>query len=40
MSNIKLKMRVQTTAKYYLGVDKRALRNVAENCLDYSVPTA
>ena len=29
---------IQTTAKYYLGVDKRALKNVAENCLDYSVP--
>lgn len=26
---------IQTTAKYYLGVDKRALRKVVDRCLDY-----
>jgi len=31
---------IQTTAKYYLGVDKRALRDVVNKCLDYDVPTA
>jgi len=29
---------IQTTARYYLGVDKRVLRDVANNCLDYDVP--
>ncbi len=29
---------IQTTAKYYLGVDKRALKQVVKNCLDYTVP--
>lgn len=27
---------IQTTAKYYLGVDKRALREVVNNCLNYT----
>jgi site-specific recombinase XerD len=26
---------IQTTAKYYLGVDKQALRRVVDTCLDY-----
>ncbi|MEN6537888.1 MAG: tyrosine-type recombinase/integrase [Bryobacteraceae bacterium] len=29
---------IQTTAKYYLGVDKRALREVVNRCLNYDVP--
>lgn len=29
---------IQTTAKYYLGVDRQALRRVAKQCLDYSSP--
>lgn len=27
---------IQTTARYYLGMDKRALRDVVDRCLDYS----
>lgn len=27
---------IQTTAKYYLGVDKQALKRVVKNCLNYS----
>jgi integrase/recombinase XerD len=30
---------IQTTSKYYLGVDRQALRRVVKNCLDYSTPT-
>ncbi len=27
---------IQTTARYYLGKDKRVLRNIVEQCLDYN----
>ncbi len=30
---------IQTTAKYYLGVDKRALRRVVDNCINYEEAT-
>jgi site-specific recombinase XerD len=29
---------IQTTARYYLGVDRQALKDVVKNCLDYSMP--
>jgi site-specific recombinase XerD len=27
---------IQTTARYYLGVDRAALKRVVKNCLDYN----